>query len=148
MALKDFDIFKDMDILERSMSRMLEGTCRMARPSLSMERSWAPPVDVVETGEDVVVIMELAGAKKEDITVALDGEILRIAGVRRPPTDAEVTRLHQVELDFGEFERYLRLPGPLNDKKISAVYRDGFLTITISKSIETQKERTIEIREA
>jgi len=143
--MKDFDFFRGFDFFRRDIDQMFEAARKLARPSLLAGSVWHPPVDVVETPNEVIVIMEIAGARKEDITVTLEGDALRISGTRCLPKDIDVTRLHRVELDFGEFERFLRLPGPLNGKKISAAYRDGFLKVVIPKDLSGK--RSVEIRE-
>ncbi len=145
MTAKGFDILKDIEGLERTMAKFIEGAWRSWGPSLHLEKSWRPPLDVIETPKEIVIVMEIAGARKEDITVSLEGDILRIAGQRQPPGDIDPTRLHQIELDFGEFERNLRLPGPLSQKKVAATYKDGFLRIVIPK--EARREKVIEIEE-
>ena len=46
---------------------------------------WQPDVDVFETENEVVVLAEIAGIRSEDLRVTVDGEELRISGVRRVP---------------------------------------------------------------
>jgi HSP20 family molecular chaperone IbpA len=41
-----------------------------------------------------------------------------------------------MEIDYGYFERTLRIPFPLIVDKIRATYRDGFLVVTVPKRKE------------
>ena len=71
---------------------------------------WQPDADVFETEKSLVVRVELAGVRGEDLRVTVDGETLRISGVRVAPEPADVRRLHQMEIATGPFERRLKVP--------------------------------------
>jgi HSP20 family protein len=95
-------------------------------------------VDIHETDGQLLVKMELAGARSEDLQVSLspDDRVLTISGTRaeaRADREGRV-RCHQLEIYFGPFERSIGLPGvPLNRDEITAAYRDGFLLVTLPK---------------
>ena len=91
---------------------------------------WQPDVDVFETETEVVVLAEIAGIRSEDLRVTVDGEELRISGVRRVPERSDVKRLLQMEITAGPFERRLRIPIPFDRERVSAHLADGFLTVT------------------
>ncbi len=95
--------------------------------------SWQPPVDVFETETALVVRVEIAGVHSRDLSVRVDGPILRIAGIRPAPDGSQVRRLHQMEIAFGPFERRLRIPIPFDRNAVSAHVADGFLTVTLPK---------------
>ena len=69
----------------------------------------------------------------EDLRVAVDGEVLRISGVRRVPQVRGVSRLHQMEIAFGPFERALRVHVPFDGDHVSAHLEEGFLLISLRK---------------
>ena len=96
--------------------------------------SWQPDVDVFETETSLVVRAEIAGVRSEDLNVRVDGQILRIAGIRRAPDGSHVKRLHQMEIASGPFERRLRIPIPFDRSGVSAHVADGFLTVTLPKA--------------
>ena len=102
-------------------------------------RFWVPSVDIHETEDSVLVKCEIAGVKAEDLHVALsaDDRVLTIAGIRKEQQDERSGRLrcHQLEVYFGPFERAVQLPQqvPVNRDLISAVYKDGFLVVTLPK---------------
>jgi len=95
--------------------------------------SWQPDVDVFETETAIVVRAEIAGARSQDLTVRVDGQVLRIGGVRPAPDGSEVKRLHQMEIASGPFERRVRIPIAFERDQVSAHVADGFLTITLPK---------------
>ncbi len=102
--------------------------------------SWQPDVDVFETETALVVRAEIAGVRSQDLNVRVDGQILRIAGVRPAPDGSDVRRLHQMEIASGPFERRLRIPIPFDRDGVSAHVADGVLTVTLPKR-ETRPRR-------
>lgn len=104
---------------------------------------WRPDVDVFETERAIEVRVELAGVRRGDLHVAVDGQVLRISGVRRPPEGAGVQRLHQVEITTGPFERHVRIPVPFDREAVSARLADGFLTVTLPRRMPVRQ--TIEV---
>ncbi|MEW6614481.1 MAG: Hsp20/alpha crystallin family protein [Thermodesulfobacteriota bacterium] len=112
--------------------------------SLSQEK-WQPYTDVYETKDAVVIKMELAGVKKEDLSVNLYEKRLTIRGVRRDSAHGEERIYHQVEINYSEFERAIMLPETVKQEAIKAEYKDGFLSINISKEHVQTVEKILEI---
>ncbi len=104
---------------------------------------WQPDADVFETEKAVVVRVELAGVRGDDLRVSVDGETLRISGVRMASEPVKVQRLHQMEIAAGPFERRLRIPIAFQREVVTAQLADGFLTVTLPKRVPV--ERSIEI---
>ena len=94
---------------------------------------WQPYTDVYETKDEVVIKMELAGVKKEDLSVNLYKNRLIIKGARKDFSHGEKRIYHQVEINYNEFERAIMLPETVKEEAIKAEYKDGFLSVTISK---------------
>ena len=105
---------------------------------------WRPDVDVFETETEVVVLAEIAGIRSEDLRVTVDGEELRISGVRRVPERSDVKRLLQMEITAGPFERRLRIPIPFDRERVSAHLADGFLTVTLPRRIASRRHVKLE----
>jgi len=106
--------------------------------------SWRPDVDVFETETALVVRAEIAGVRSQDLNVRVDGQILRIAGIRPAPDGSHTTRLHQMEIASGPFERRLRIPIPFDRNGVSAHVADGFLTVTLPKRETGPRRVTVE----
>lgn len=109
------------------------------------ERSFHPPMDVYETEDNLMVVMEIAGMKKEDFQVYVQEDLLSISGTRTEVSPSPKTHLHQMEIDYGYFERTLRIPFQVKAEEIKATYRDGFLIITIPKKSESIS-KTVEVK--
>ena len=82
-----------------------------ARPSRSAQASWEPPVDIFETERELWIIAALPGVELRDLDVSIDGQVLVVAGLRRPPFDTRGASIHRLEIPYGRFERRIRLPG-------------------------------------
>ncbi len=95
---------------------------------------WQPAVDVFETERAILVRVELAGVRSSEVKVSVDGEWLRIRGERTPASDAEVERLHQMEIAFGPFERSVRIVIPFERDRVVANLEEGFLSVELPKS--------------
>jgi HSP20 family protein len=93
---------------------------------------WRPPTDMYETDEDIVIRVEIAGMREQDFSVALEDRTLTIRGVRSDPTERRA--FYQMEIPFGEFSTEVELPAPIVNEGVEAVYRDGFLQITLPKA--------------
>ncbi|HEY3328908.1 MAG TPA: Hsp20/alpha crystallin family protein [Capsulimonadaceae bacterium] len=149
MTFKDYrDIVRQM---ERDMQMISDDLFRgFFDLPVSGGRFWVPPVDIHETEDTLLVKCEIAGVKAEDLQVALsaDDKILTIAGMRKESqTERDGrTRCHQIEIYFGPFERAVTLPqGVSVDRdKLSAMYKDGFLIVTLPK-IEHVEEKTLRV---
>lgn len=99
--------------LHKKFEDFFESTSRRSTPvlfRLPLSNKWKPAVDVYETANEVIVLVDLAGIKKEEIEVTIDGDSLRIVGTRRDITSTPKVRLHQMEIDFGDFERRIVIP--------------------------------------
>jgi len=139
MAFKDYrDLIRHM---EREMQQLSDEAFRnlFAVPMGGGGRFWQPPVDIHETESAIVVKMELAGVRADEILVSIapDNRSLTISGQRGEAyadRDGRV-RCHQLEIYFGPFERTLQLPGTveLDRDAVTATYRDGFLQVTIPR---------------
>jgi len=105
------------------------------RPVRSTNRlpTWEPPVDILETGREVLVLVALPGVDPDRVEVAIDGDDLVVAGTRVLPTELSTALIHRLELPQGRFARRVRLPaGRYSDVSRSAVH--GCLLITMQKS--------------
>ncbi len=81
----------------------------------------------------MVVRIEIPGVAGEDIHVNVEGDLLRVSGVRKPPAGAAGGRLHQVEIAFGAFERRVQISIPFERTGVTARLEDGFLSVTLPK---------------
>jgi HSP20 family protein len=136
----------DFDKMRNQIHRLMGEFFKEAKPLVGYQadQSFHPPMDIYETEENLVIVMEIAGMRTEDINVLFEKDHLSISGTRTEACPTPKTRLHQMEIDYGYFERTLRIPFPLQVDEIRATYRDGFLVITIPKRKEPIS-KTVEV---
>jgi HSP20 family protein len=139
------DPFRDLSDIQNEINRAFDTYFGVRPPrAQAAERVWAPPIDVYETRDDLVVTVEVPGVKEKDIQLSLTGEILSFRGQRGPTAEAREENYHRIERWSGPFERHVQLPIPVQTDKIRATYRDGVLEIRLPK-LEEVKPREIKI---
>lgn len=91
-----------------------------------------PPVDVFVAGDPPVltVEMDVAGIEPDEVEITLDGDLLVIRGERRPSEGGRRAYQH-AEIEWGRFERGLRLNAQVDIAAARADYRRGILSITL-----------------
>ena len=91
------------------------------------------------------VVMELAGVAIDRIEVRLKDRVLTVRGERPDYVRKKKCEFQQMEIDYGRFERRLRISTSVAGHLASAHYSNGFLVIELPKeaSTEDQKEMTI-----
>lgn len=137
---------KGFDQMTEEIQRLMSEFFKDVKPlGYQPERCFYPPMDIYETEEDLVIVLEIAGMRTEDIHVSLEEDLLTISGTRMEPSSPSKTQFHQMEIDYGTFERSLRIPFPLEAGEIKAVYRQGFLTVTVPK-VSQSTSKTVEVK--
>lgn len=136
--LSVWDPFADLNRMHRELERsFFNGRGKPA--------DFAPPVDVHEDEDALVLRAELPGVKQEDIDVSIDANVLTLKGERRLETEQEGRRYHRVERAFGSFVRQFQLPTNVDSQAIEAKLEHGILTLRLPKKAEL-KSRKIEVK--
>ena len=109
--------------------------------------TWAPPVDIYETENDIVLKAELPGVDPKDVEVRVEDSTLYLKGERKFEKEVKNESYHRVERSYGSFARSFSLPNSINAEKVKAEFKDGLLTLTLPKREEAKpKKVTIEIK--
>jgi HSP20 family protein len=106
--------------------------------------AWAPPVDIHETDDALILKAELPGFSKDDVNVELKDNSLTLKGQRRHETEVKEEQYHRRERAYGSFQRTFMLPTPVDSEKVTATYKDGVLELRLPKS-EAAKPKRIAI---
>jgi HSP20 family protein len=105
---------------------------------------WSPSIEVVDTKNDVKVLAEIPGIKKEDIQVSVDGDLLTIKGEKKQTIETKENGVLRSERVYGNFYRALTLSKTVDASNIKATYQNGVLELTLPK-IEEAKPKQISI---
>jgi len=98
-----------------------------ARWSLLAAETW-------ETAHSVVIRVEIPGINEDDLTVDIEGNVLRIRGEKHTGLEQEVRRYHLVERAYGHFERRIPIPHGVDVGKAEVSYRSGVLVVILPKT--------------
>ena len=72
-----------LDKLHSSLEENFEEIFRSISPRFTCtECSWAPPMDIYEAPEEIIILAEIAGVKKEDLDIEISSKAVKIAGKR------------------------------------------------------------------
>lgn len=93
---------------------------------------WEPPVDLLETREELILVAALPGVRAADVDLVVARGELAIVGTRRMPATYGPTRVHRMELPHGRFERRVVLP-PGSYELVRSDLADGCLTVILRK---------------
>lgn len=134
----------DVYHVQREMNRLFEEFSKSENSTEeNVEVKWSPKVDIAEHSDDILLVAELAGVSKDDISISVDKSVLTLSGTKVVPEDAEHC-FQCSERSFGPFERKFTLPTMVDDAKIKADFKDGVLSIVLPKA-EMAKPREIAI---
>jgi HSP20 family molecular chaperone IbpA len=102
--------------------------------SIAGRATWEPPVDVLETEREVLVLAALPGVNPDQIQAEIQGRALVIVGERQLPAELATGVIHRLELPQGRFQRRIPLP-PGTYRGVSHALVNGCLLIRLNKAI-------------
>ena len=91
--------------------------------------AWTPRVDLLETEEHYVLLVDLPGVRPEDLELLEEGQRVTLAGVRHPLPGTYLLEGRPM----GTFRRTLDLPGPIEEGTAQATLRNGVLEVRFRK---------------
>lgn len=140
-------------LLQQELQRLLDqyiGPVRFndpeSRPTDLEPSAWSPPVDVYETPEEFLVLVEVPGVDPSSIDVAAAGNVLTLKGVKQAG-DLPEPQIQVRERLFGAFHRQISLPNEVDFDRAEATIELGVLRIRLPKRTAA-KTRTIPVRPA
>lgn len=132
--------------LQKEMERLMDDFATRKPPMVRFSpKTWEPSVDVYETENEVVILIELAGVKEDEIEVAVDNKIVTIRGDRKDIKRGIRRTYSQMEILWGPFERNIPLTTNVDVSQVKAYYESGFLEIVLPK-LNDNKYRQVNIK--
>jgi HSP20 family protein len=141
--------FEAMQRLQDRMNHLFDTALLYGPPAVNHlmsgdeEFHFAPAIDLQDAGSNYIVKSDLPGLDKSKINITVTGNILNIEGERENMEEKkdEKTGFVTQERSYGSFSRSVTLPGPVDDSKIAADYKNGVLTITLPTAPEKSKQK-------
>ncbi|MFA5168617.1 MAG: Hsp20/alpha crystallin family protein [Candidatus Omnitrophota bacterium] len=134
------DPWEAFDNMSRRMNSLIQHAFTFGSPlfqntSQSTGFDFTPAVDLEETKDAYIVKSDLPGLEKDKIDLTVKENVLTIEGVRETTSQTQDQKggYYAQERSYGSFARSLSLPGPVDESKIVAAYKNGVLTITLPK---------------
>jgi HSP20 family protein len=121
------ELFRRLSILDRS-----------DRPGTE----WSPAVDVFESRDRLVVVIEVPGLPPESLRVVFRERELVLAGERRARRTGAGSTFLCLERPHGRFERAIPLDVPVDVASARATLAGGVLTVTLPRLRERRGRET------
>lgn len=122
-----------LEQLERQLRALAGEFTRMHVVRFSAVPCWTPAINAYRCGDRFVICLDLAGVERQHLCVQAEPRRVRISGHRAPPEPRLETpqplQVLAMEIDYGHFEREVRLPEAIDPERASAEQRDGWLWI-------------------
>lgn len=77
--------------------------------------------------------MEIPGIESKDVEILLRDQILTIQGEKKQEREVKEENFYHMERIYGSFSRRIRLPYPVDARKVNAVFKNGVLTVQLTK---------------
>ena len=127
--------------LQDQVNRLFEGNFTRDRSGHADLATWAPPVDIYETENELVVKADLPDLHEKDIDIRVTNNTLTIRGERKFEKDINEDNYLRIERAYGSFTRSFSLPNTVNSENIRAEYRNGVLTLHMAKREESKPKQ-------
>lgn len=97
------------------------------------DKTQSLPTNVTDTGDSLVLLAEVPGVKKEDLSININGTSLEIGGSRKNtlPEGFKANRKERMERSFS---RRFTLPYEVDADSIEASLNNGILRLILPKS--------------
>ena len=106
----------------------------------SSETYWIPNTDMYVADSGLVIKVELAGMRKEDLELTSEGNRLKISGHRPDGCRAPKCTFLAMEINYGTFESIIEVPPGYDLGRAKAAYQNGFLRIDVPEQNQSSSK--------
>jgi HSP20 family protein len=139
-TINRFDPFRGEPALQHQINRLFSEAFDRSSEEGNLT-TWAPPVDIHETEQALVVKADLPDIKPEELDIRVENNILTIRGERKFEKKVDEGNYLRVERSYGAFSRSFALANTVNTEAIKADYKNGVLTLSIPKREEAKPKQ-------
>lgn len=111
--------------------------------SFNESSSFKPKINISEDDKNYYVDAELAGIKKDDVSIEYANDILTIKAEKKEEKEDKGKNYHRVESSYGTFTRSVQVPN-IDYDNTKAKFEDGVLKVTLPKKEENKAKILIE----
>ena len=124
MWAEALNLLEQADNLQRQFYRAV------GRPGVQLH--WEPPVDVIETAAEILILLALPGVAPERVELHVEGDAVLVRAERHSSASGRSARIRRLEIPYGCFERRVVLP-PGRYELIEQSCTDGILQLRLGK---------------
>ncbi len=141
MSLIRWNPVNDILTIQEKVNKLFE------EDNQTTSNAFTPLVDIIETHNDIKLIIEVPGIKEKDIDIQItDGSVV-VKGERVFDEDANKENYCKLERQYGSFNLSFAVPPNISSPAVSATLKDGLLRITLRKKVEPSSKSIIINRE-
>jgi len=137
--MDEFDrrMLEEFKELERQMGRMLRSSSLSRMVSLPSSNGWQPAVDVYETADNIIILMDTAGIDMNNLAITAENKRITVEGRRNLPKRGNVCCIHQLEIEMGYFKRTISFPVAVKFAEPVFSCQNGILEIRLPKETKS-----------
>jgi HSP20 family protein len=143
MTLVKWEPFRDLMTMQDRMTRLIDETLSRIWKEEAGQGVWAPPVDILERGSEVILKVDLPEVNQNEIDIRAEENTLTIQGERRFVKESPEENYVQVERPYGTFRRTFSIPRTIDQEGIRASYKDGVLRVVLPRKQEIQPKQIV-----
>jgi HSP20 family protein len=144
MMIRYFQPLRELENLRRQMDLVFDELSAQTAQTSDTSASWAPAVELIDTGDNLILQVQLPGIAAKNLDVQVTRDAVAIAGERQRQHHSENTNYLHSEFRYGKFQRVINLPVAVQNDKVKADFHDGILTLTLPK-VEEVRNRVVKI---
>ena len=133
MTLVKWEPFRELMAMQDRMTRLFDDTLSRIVKGEVAQGIWSPPVDLVETRNEIILKADLPEMSQDEIGIKVEDGTLTIEGERKFVKETPEENYIQIERSYGTFRRTFAVPRMIDQEKIKASYKDGVLRIVLPK---------------
>lgn len=109
-----------------------------------MRKVYVPKVDIIETGDDIVLLADMPGVDENSVDITLEQNVLTINGYVQAQM-GDGYKLAYAEYTPGNYQRTFNLADGVDQENIEAIMKNGVLRLVLPKSAAV-KARKIAVK--
>ena len=136
MALIRWQPFQEFETLRRQMDHMFDELTGSERQAAT---SWQPAIELQDTEDNLMLRAQIPGVEGKDIDIQVTREAVAISGEYRLEKKTQEQGFFRTEFRYGNFQRVIPLPVPIQHEQVKADFTNGILTLTLPKVTEARR---------
>lgn len=132
MTTKTFGPLLEVARIQSEINRLFNNLLEIGVPGQE-SGAWIPNADILETAQELIVMVELPGVDAANLAVSVHGGNVILKGDKPKAEGQDASRFHAAERAFGRFRRVIHLGVPVNTHHAEAMLADGLLRIRFPK---------------